>query len=496
MPDATANKRLKIEAHDASRVEWSVYIPLPHDDSVNEAEVSLRLEFPENVYVPHDGWESLQTLARLSSPDEDAQSDPFTFDGLRRSALGVARRMKLLRESIPRAALAHSLNPMPVAPALARDMERSLDTAVELLREARERLVSARPDDTPELSQERKLADEFLSGQLLELLTAADETCARMLGNGALPAYKEAAQKLRDRVAKALRAELDEREKKCELLPEADDPDALALFLDRGAQLKKHFQEVLFLEPETQMVDAAVRNWVGAGGAALAFVIYFGLQTLQTSAAAGLSIMTLMAIGAIAYALKDRAKELSRAWLTGKLSRLYANRVLVLREPARFEPKRNVVMRARESMDQARVSLADPLNPAAGAAMRAVTVHYKQRARVSRLRGPTGVVFERLKIVFRYDLAPILTRLDDTVKRVPVPAGEGVTFAQAPRLYHVRMSVSVASRAGVEKRDAVIVLSRRGIARIHAASADEPAAAPGDFELPELDDAPGLVPQG
>ena len=47
MADASANRRLKIEAHDASRVEWSVYIPLPHDDSVNEAEVSLRLELPD-----------------------------------------------------------------------------------------------------------------------------------------------------------------------------------------------------------------------------------------------------------------------------------------------------------------------------------------------------------------------------------------------------------------------------------------------------------------
>ena len=40
-----------------------------------------------------------------------------------------------------------------------------------------------------------------------------------------------------------------------------------------------------------------------------------------------------MTVGAVAYALKDRAKELTRQWLTGKLSRLYANRLLVLREP-------------------------------------------------------------------------------------------------------------------------------------------------------------------
>ena len=99
MSDLNANKRLKIEAHDASRVEWSVYIALPKGKETNEADVDLRLEFPENVYAAHDGWEQLQILARLSSPDEDAAStEPITFDGVRRAALGVARRMKLLRD--------------------------------------------------------------------------------------------------------------------------------------------------------------------------------------------------------------------------------------------------------------------------------------------------------------------------------------------------------------------------------------------------------------
>ncbi|HEX9578755.1 MAG TPA: hypothetical protein VF993_13460 [Myxococcales bacterium] len=498
MADVSANRRLKIEAHDASRVEWSIYIPLPHGKETTEAEVDLRLEFPENVYAPHDGWDHLQMLARLSSPDEEAApKGPTTFDGVRRAALGVARRMKLLRESIPRAALAHALNPMPVAPSLARDLDRTLDQAAQLIANARATLVAPRPTDTPELSRERALADEFLSGQLLESLTVAEETCSRMLQPSGLLGYRAVAQKLRARVADALAAELAEREKKGELLPEADDTEGLALFLDRAAQLKKHFQEVLFLEPETQMVDAAVRNWVGAGAAGLAFVIYFGLQTLQTSAAAGVGLATIMTVGALAYALKDRAKELSRQWLAGKLSHLYANRVTILREPARFERGRNVVLRARESLAQDRLSRPDPLNPGTGAQQRVVTVHYRQRARVMPLKGRTGGVFERLKLVFRYDLAPILSRLDDSVKRVPVPAGgrEKVRFADAPRLYRVAMSLSVRTPAGIEKRETTIVLQRQGIARIVGEQPALPALS--DLELPDLDDAglADLLPQ-
>src|SRR5438445_14066 len=457
MPDDSANRRLKIDAHDASRVEWSIYLPLPRGPSVSEAEVSVRLEFPENVYVPHDGWEQLQILARLSSPDEESPApEPLTIDGLRRSALGVARRLKLLRESIPRAVLAHSINPRPIPRSLAKDVARILEESVSALAQARAALVAPRPDDPPEVSRERALVDEFLSGQLLELLTIAEETCGRMLALAEAPGHRVVAEQLREAVADAFAAELRERERKGEMLPDGDDVEALALFLDRAAQLKKHFQEVLFLEPETKMVDEALRNWVGLSGAATAFIVYFGLQALQTSAAAGLGLWTLMTVGALAYALKDRAKELTRQWLAGKLSHLYANRVLVLREPSRYEPHRNVVMRGRESLRQARVARPDSLNPGTGAVPRVVTIHYKHRARVTPLKGPTGSVFERLKLVFRYDLEPILSRLDDSVKRVPVPGRSGVVFADAPRLYRVPLEITVTTRAGVERREAEI----------------------------------------
>jgi hypothetical protein len=496
MGDESADRRLKIEAHDASRVEWSVYIPLPRDRRLSEAEVSLRLEFPENVYVPHDGWEQLQILARLSSPDEDGPAvEPVTVDELRRSALGVARQLKLLRESIPRVAEAQPLNPMPFAPSRVGDLGRVLDQALAALAQARKTFAAARPDEAAEISRERELADEFLSGQLLELLTVAEETCARMLAPAALPGYVQVARKLRLRIANALTTELGLRERKGLMVPDGEDVEAQALFLDRAAQLKKHFQEVLFLEPRTRMIDEALRNWVGLSGAAMAFVIYFGLQALQTTAAAGLGLWTLMTVGAVAYALKDRAKELTRQWLAGKLSRLYANRVLVLREPGKLERGRNVVLRARESMVQERLARPDPLNPGSGAVQRLVTLQYKQRARVARLQGAGADAFERLKIVFRYDLAPLLTRLDDSVKRVPVRAGRGVRFADAPRLYRVPMKLLVSTSAGEETREATIVLDRSGIARIAPSPAPVPLA-PGAVEFPGLDDRCGApLPQ-
>lgn len=468
------NNRLKIEAHDASRIEWSVYIPLPRGTGQSEAEVELTLEVPENIYAPHDGWDQLQLLARLSSPDEDAAASlqPLSFDDLRRATLAVARRLKLLRETLPRAALAHSLNPMPVAPALARDLEKIISQAVALLAQARTQLTARHPDDSPDFARERALADEFLSGQLLELLTVAEETSTRMLAPQArqLVGYRAVAQKLRRTVSESLADELQKRERNGDRLPEADDPEALAAFLDRAALLKKHFQEVLFLEPESKMVDQDYRHLVGLSGAAAASVGYFALQTLQSGAfgTAGLGISTMVMLGALAYALKDRMKELTKQWLQGKLSHLYANRLLTLRAPVRLDAARPIVLQARESIAQSRVARPDPLNPGAGAVQRVVTLRYKQVARVKSQSKKSLLGFERVKLVFRYDLAPLLSRLDDSVKRVPVPGvgRQRVRFADAPRLYRVALHLAVRTAAGEEVRDATVVLQRQGIARI------------------------------
>ena len=70
---------------------------------------------------------------------------------------------------------------------------------------------------------------------------------------------------------------------------------------------------------------------------------------------------------------------------------------------------------------------------------------------------------------------------------MPVPAATGVRFADAPRLYRVPLTLPVETPAGAEQRDALIVLNRRGIARIVPVGGPA-AVAPPDLELPELDD--------
>ncbi|GAC1348543.1 MAG: hypothetical protein NVSMB23_29760 [Myxococcales bacterium] len=486
--------KLKIEAHDRSRIEWSIYVPLP-ERREGEAQVELLLEVPENVHAPHDGWEQLQVLARLSSPEDGGGSEAATSaDQLRRATLGVARKLKLLREALPRVRVVHALHPMPVEPALARELEGLLDRADLALREARATLTSPRPFDPAGVVRERALADEFLSGQLLELLTVAEETCARMVDSSArrLEGYRAVSLRLRNRISRDLAAELAERARRGYCQPEEGDVEGLAGFLDRAALLKKHFQEVLFLEPEVAMVDQQSRDLVALAGAATAFVGYFALQALQSNAAAraGLGVGTVLTLGAFAYALKDRMKELTRQWLAGKLSHLYANRVLTLRAPSRLAAARPVVLQARESFTQTRETRPDPLNPAEGATRRIVAVRYRQRTRVKKRSDAALAGFQRAKLVFRYDLSPLLTRLDDSVKRVPVP-GFGpspVRFADAPRIYRVALRLRVRTDEGVEERAALVLLQRTGICGM--AALPEPGEPGSDDAQPAVALAP------
>ena len=201
------------------------------------------------------------------------------------------------------------------------------------------------------------------------------------------------------------------------------------------------------------MIDEALRNWVGISGAATAFIIYFGLQALQTSAAAGLGLWTLMTVGAVAYALKDRAKELTRQWLSGKLSHLYATACWCCASRAIRAGRATRCMRARESWPGARRPgrSAQPRHRRRAARGHAPLQAARagdaaQGAHAAALRAAQ----DRLPLRPRSHPQP---RLDDSVKRVPVPGGQRRALrGRAAAVSRADARCAVATAAGVERR--------------------------------------------
>jgi hypothetical protein len=471
---------LKVGVHDLSRVEWTVSVDLPQEGE-RDYEVHFSLEVPASAYSIHDPWEHLQNYTRLQSPTEEGrlQIDRGDFDELRRDALGVAHRLKTHRHRFERACEGAATQLVEALhPSLEGTLLSSIDQMTGLVGEMRALLCTPTSHGgksvlTPDLGRECELADEFLSHQLLDALAQAEQAVDQtLLGpNSRLHELDTSfTDRVHEKLSLALEQEIAYRREHHFLMPEADRPEELSRFLERNSRLKKHFQDVLFLDIESFMVDYRVRNYTGTLAAciAAAFWVAFTLTPIKPGAKAGLSVGTFAVIFAFAYALKDRVKEMSRLWLTGGLTRLWGQRVVKLRLPARLDKERPVVVETRESFQSTPVSVADPLNQMLGQTRRVILMRFAMRATVHASPALKKASIFSIKHISRYDISPLFARLDDAVKKVPVydSSTRRVRFADAPKEYRLPVCIEARFDGKTSKIEATLVCSKRGIERL------------------------------
>ncbi len=186
-------------------------------------------------------------------------------------------------------------------------------------------------------------------------------------------------------------------------------------------------------------------------------------------------LVFLFVIAGLAYAGKDRIKEIGRLWINGRVHRNYAQRVTKYRAPSRRLSSRDVVAKAKESFDESSEFAPDPLNPAAGDTYSVVHVKYTNKGEVLAQPALSDAGVQRVKFVFRYDLSPLFARLDDGIKQVPVfdeDSGE-MRLVDAPRSYRVPLSLTLRARKQTLKVEATLVLHKGGLRRIEFARSDD-----------------------
>lgn len=465
--------------HDLSRIEWVAHVGLPQS-GMRKYQVEFSLEIPLNLYSLHNVWDHKQSYTRLQSPTEegDLRVELSDLDALRRDTLGMAHRLKQKREKFERdcaqAAARSDLLPS-LEPGLVDVICRGIDTVAEM-----RRVLGPTSDEkthSPEIKHEIQLADEFLSHQLVEFLSAAQKALDEVLLGAAsrLPAEQmNFTDAVREQLGEALAREIGYRREHGFLNPHADSPAELSAFVERASRLKKHFQGVLFLDVEAYMVDQKVRNWTGAAAAALAaaFWLTFTLLPMGQGTRAGIGVGTFAILFAVAYALKDRVKELTRGWLAGRLVRMYGQRVVTLRVPSRLCAPRPVLVHVRERFDAESQTGDDSLDLSLAHARKVVVLRYRMWCQALACPPLERAGLRSIKHIFRYDVTPIFSRLDNAVKRVPVldASARRVRFADAPKEY--RFPLKLVARAGTEEAtfDGLLVLSKRGIERIEQAS--------------------------
>jgi hypothetical protein len=477
LDDASVGDALvRLEVHDASRFEWSISIPLPEGRKLAYA-IDLELEIPSNAFAPHAPWDQLQSFTRLDGPRlTTGGSDPVTIDGLRRHALAIANKLARTSDGFSRhCVLAGSLFAVAPTPDLASGLTLWLDAARTTVAEARAGIESVHGEADEGIIRERDLVDEYLSVRSLEALAAAGRSLGHLLESKSphLATMREAIALAEERVAAALGEELERRSARGWICGDEGAPEALEQYLDRASRLKKHFQEVLFLEPETFHVAKRLHHWAAGFAAVLASVWAFACQEFlahraPTETRLGSGVVLVLVAGALIYAGKDRIKEVGRSWIHGNVHRFYAQRVARYRAPARRLPARDVIVKALESCDQSRTSHPDPLNPESGASVPATMIRYAHRGTVFPRAELWNQGVRRIKHVFRYDLSPLFARLDDAVKQVPVldPETRRVRFAAAPRCYRLPVRVRVRCGGEWQVERATLVLTKRGLERL------------------------------
>jgi hypothetical protein len=480
---ATDEIELRLGVHDSSRVEWAASVALPQSGE-RRYEVEFVIRIPAHLYSPHNVWDQKQTFTRLQSPTEEGQLrvERIDLDELRRDTLGVAHRLKTLRDKFERACTSAAMQlTAAIHPTLETTLTDGITQAVDVVQEMRAALdrkpsAHSMPNILPEVQREWGLADEFLSHRLLDLLGAAQKNVDEVL-TGEKSRLRELQpepawiDELRCLIAEALSEELVHRRKRGWINPSARSPSELSRFVERASQLKKHFQDVLYLDVEAYMVDYKLRNWTGivAATIAAAFWLSFTLLPIGPGARAGISLGTFAILFAVSYALKDRIKELSRAWLAGRLTRLYGQRMVKLRLPVRVDMKRSVLLEARETFDCVAETGDDVLNRNIGRTQRTMVLTFRMKVDLRSSDALKDKQIRSIKHVFRYDLDPIFSRLDNAVKPVPVldEKTRRVLFVEAPKEYRVPVTVTARQEGFKEARtEGSLVLSKRGIERL------------------------------
>jgi hypothetical protein len=474
--------QVEIAVHDTTRFEWRVLLPLPSLRGMRYT-VESEFELPSPPMSGRSPWDQLRGISRLEEAGSSAIL-PVTADGVRHGVLLLVQKLRQAREGFwrhCRVAVADSAG--------ARDLVTEpfvvtwLDAALASLLLARRQLARALPDEPPELTRERALADEFISVRTFDLL--AEEQAAVDAVLRPLAATDEriatAVAALDQRFSTALDNELAYRRKSGYPVADPESPSSLEQYVERAGRLKKHFEALLVLDRETRPIDTSLSAWLASLVAILAGGFAFALQLLVEQASpqsrfrSGLLLLVILA--GVIYAARERLKHVAMTWLTGGVYRLYAQRVVRWSLPGDASKAPRVVGYAREWCNELTRTRRDPLNPESGASLRTTIVSHVHKGVIRAQPEMTAAGVQRIRQLFRYDLSPLFPQLHDPLKRVPVvdPGTGRSTFVAAPRRYQIPFRVVLNAQGQRFSAEATLVVDKMGISRLEVVGREGPS---------------------
>jgi hypothetical protein len=429
--------KLTVKLHDAARIEWIATVPLPRVGERRRYRVVLDATVNDSLWTAHKPWEHFSIRSRLDSPKLDHDLDiSADIDSVRRHAQAVVHDIKEATGVLRRRAMAIR-RPSGRAE---QELCALLETRLDRIHFALSELDALNHADVA-VAHEVRLAYDYGSTQVLAMVTRLrrEEPSPRVPlahGDGLF------ALALRDVVN-------NEQARRLHMgfaVPVHGDEERLQAFLDRSALLKRHFQQVLYLDAKAYMVDERYGNVAAVFAAVLASSWYFVWQMYYLNAAMSSSQTTvsLLMAGGVAgllYAVKDRIKELARRAAASWLKNKWADRFVSLRLQERMSSNVEEVAVVRETIRVQPDRHSDPLNPELGATRKVVRLELDERFESRGLLHVEQLGIRALKHVFRYDFSELVRHVDDQPKRVPIVNGGEVTLIGVRRRYLVPIRV-------------------------------------------------------
>src|SRR5262249_50652698 len=127
-------------------------------------------------------------------------------------------------------------------------LKTSIDFAFKTVEEARAHLSLVRSKEGQELVCERRLVDEYAGVRPLEMLAGAERALAAIQSSRHADALAGVVASVETHLYEVLENEVLLRIDKGYVSADPTSTATLENYLDRASRLKKHFQEVLFLE--------------------------------------------------------------------------------------------------------------------------------------------------------------------------------------------------------------------------------------------------------
>ena len=261
-PDDDAHSiTIELEAHDVSRFEWCVAVPLPAQESLKYT-VEAEFELPSISISSPSPWDQLQGFTRLEEPQMvSASDDNASVNLLRQQVLVLQQMLQRARQGVLRHC--RIVCEQPGDEAAVESLITWLNMAFRALATARARAVASKVNDSAEIVRERGLADEFISVRLIDFVADAeamvDETLLVIADVDVR--FRPSLGVVDEHLVRALDAELKYREAKGYLIADADSSISLEQFVERSGRLKKHFEAVLALDREAHPADERLHIW-------------------------------------------------------------------------------------------------------------------------------------------------------------------------------------------------------------------------------------------